>query len=61
MKNQITKGDWVVTQVVNVDEKNRVIYFNANGREKGQDPYFSHFYRVGFDGRNLNAIDAGGW
>jgi dipeptidyl aminopeptidase/acylaminoacyl peptidase len=24
----------------------------ANGREAGRDPYFNHFYRVGFDGRN---------
>src|SRR4029079_3995379 len=22
----------------------------ANGREKGQDPYFAHFYRIGLDG-----------
>lgn len=56
LKNQITTGDWIVTQVLNVDEKNRVVYFNANGREKGQDPYFSHFYRVGFDGKNLKSL-----
>lgn len=56
LKNQITSGDWIVTQMVKVDEKNRVIYFNANGREKGQDPYFSHFYSVGFDGKNLKSL-----
>ena len=36
IKNQITKGDWVVTQLVKVDEKSRVIYFMANGKEAGK-------------------------
>jgi dipeptidyl-peptidase-4 len=53
LKNQITSGDWTVLQVLRVDEKTRVIYFTAGGREKGRDPYFAHFYRVGFDGKNL--------
>jgi dipeptidyl aminopeptidase/acylaminoacyl peptidase len=52
LKNQITKGDWLVTQVVKVDEKNRVIYFMANAKESG-NPYFSHFYKINFDGSNL--------
>jgi dipeptidyl aminopeptidase/acylaminoacyl peptidase len=56
VKNQITKGDWVVMEVMKVDDKNRVIYFTANGREKGEDPYFTHFYRVNFDGRNLTSL-----
>jgi WD40 repeat protein len=38
------------------DEKNRVIYFLANGREKGRDPYFSHLYRVDFNGKNLQLL-----
>ena len=53
LKNQITSGDWAVTQLLRVDEKNRVLYFLGVGREKGRDPYFSHLYRVGFDGKNL--------
>jgi dipeptidyl-peptidase 4 len=53
LKNQITSGDWVVTQVLRMDEKSRMIYFLANGREKGENPYFAHFYRIGFDGKNL--------
>lgn len=56
LKNQITKGNFVVTQIAKVDDKNRVIYFNANGRETGRDPYFSHLYSVGFDGRNLKLL-----
>ncbi len=56
LKNQITKGDWNVTQLLRVDEKNRQLYFLGVGREKGSDPYFIHFYRVGFDGANLTLL-----
>ena len=56
LKNQITRGDWPVWRVMNVDEKNRVIYFEAGGREPGNDPYFEHFYSVGFDGKNLKLL-----
>ncbi len=53
LKNRITTGAWAVWRVSSVDEANRVIYFEAGGREKGTDPYFSHTYSVGFDGKNL--------
>lgn len=56
LKNQITKGAWVVMRILRVDEKNRVIFFEANGREEGRDPYFSHFYRVNFDGSGLKLL-----
>ncbi|NNF34183.1 MAG: prolyl oligopeptidase family serine peptidase [Saprospiraceae bacterium] len=56
LKNQITKGDWVVTQVLRIDEKNRVIYFNAQGKEEGRDPYFNHFYKIKFDGTGLKLL-----
>lgn len=55
-KNQITKGNFVVTRLVKMDAANRVLYFEANGKEAGRDPYFSHFYRVDFDGRNLRLL-----
>ncbi|MDO9487385.1 MAG: DPP IV N-terminal domain-containing protein [Sphingomonadaceae bacterium] len=53
IKTQITKGDWVVREIVKVDDAKRQIWFAANGRRKGSDPYFQHYYRVDFDGRNL--------
>lgn len=56
LKNQITTGDGVVTQLLKVDEQNRQLYFLAAGREKGRDPYFIHFYRIGFDGKNLSLL-----
>ena len=53
LKNQITKGDYVVTQIENVDAKNRVIYFLADGYNKDENPYFTHLYKIGFDGKIL--------
>ena len=55
LKNAITSGEWNVTQVVKVDEASRVVYFLGVGRERG-DPYFAHFYRVGFDGKSLKLL-----
>jgi dipeptidyl aminopeptidase/acylaminoacyl peptidase len=56
VKNQITKGQWIVRNVVRVDEKNRQIWFNASGMHAGKDPYFLHHYRVNFDGTGLTAF-----
>jgi dipeptidyl-peptidase 4 len=32
------------------------VYFAAVGKEKGRDPYFRHFYRIGIDGKNLKLL-----
>ncbi|QQL50761.1 S9 family peptidase [Mucilaginibacter ginkgonis] len=55
VKNQITKGDWLVTKVIKVDEKNRTIYFMAGGMEK-ENPYFAQFCKIGFDGKGLKVL-----
>jgi dipeptidyl aminopeptidase/acylaminoacyl peptidase len=56
LKRQITSGDWVVTELVAVDEKEHVVYFLAGGKEPGQNPYFHHLYRIGLDGKNLTLL-----
>ncbi|HEY3160175.1 MAG TPA: DPP IV N-terminal domain-containing protein [Vicinamibacterales bacterium] len=56
LKNQITSGEGNVTQLLKVDEQNRLLYFLGVGKEKGRDPYFVQFYRVGFDGKNLTLL-----
>ncbi|WP_375240541.1 DPP IV N-terminal domain-containing protein [Polaribacter sp.] len=52
LKNQITTGNWLVKQVKNIDEKNRVIYFSAGGKEEG-NPYHNYYYKINFDGSNM--------
>ncbi len=39
-----------MTQIVRIDEKTRTLWYQAKGRERGQDPYFAHYYRIGLDG-----------
>jgi dipeptidyl-peptidase 4 len=56
LKHQITTGEGNVTQLLHVDEKARLLYFVAVGKEKGRDPYFRHFYRIGMDGKNLTLL-----
>ena len=56
LENQVTSGAWVVRQIEYVDEKGRRIYFLAGGREKGEDPYQTHLYVVGFDGKGLTLL-----
>jgi dipeptidyl-peptidase 4 len=56
LKNQITHGEWTISRLLKVDEKNRVLYFLANGREPGQNPYFDHLYKAGFDGKTLTLL-----
>ena len=61
VKNQITKGDWLVREVAWVDEANRQIWFAAGGSIPAQDPYFTQYYRINFDGTGLTRLtDADG-
>ena len=56
LKSRITSGDWVVTQLLRVDQKSRTLYFLANGKEPGRNPYFTHLYRIGLDGQGLKLL-----
>ena len=59
LKAQLTSGEFVGQGIARVDEKARVLYFLACGREPGEDPYYTHLYRVGLDGSGLRPIDKG--
>ncbi|HEY4305071.1 MAG TPA: DPP IV N-terminal domain-containing protein [Gemmatimonadaceae bacterium] len=56
VKRQITTGEGPVTAITKLDDKTRTLYYAANGREKGQDPYYSHFYKIGLDGGTQIAL-----
>jgi dipeptidyl aminopeptidase/acylaminoacyl peptidase len=59
IKNQITKGEFVVRGIERIDEEKRQIWFRACGGNRDQDPYFIHYYRVNFDGTGLVALTVG--
>ncbi len=59
VKNQITRGPWVVRGVESVDDEKRQIWFQAGGIRPGQDPYYVHLCRVNFDGTGLVVLTEG--
>ena len=59
LKSQLTEGAWHVDGIESVDEENGVVYFTANGRTEGQDPYYDHLYRVNLDGSGLRNLNPG--
>jgi dipeptidyl-peptidase 4 len=50
LKHPITVGEGPVTSIVRIDEKARMLWYGAAGREKGRDPYFTSYYRVSLEG-----------
>ncbi|HNE93529.1 MAG TPA: prolyl oligopeptidase family serine peptidase [Chitinophagaceae bacterium] len=59
LKNQITSGPWHCENIINIDEKKRVLYFTANAKEKNENPYYLHLYKVNFDGTGLKLLNEG--
>jgi dipeptidyl aminopeptidase/acylaminoacyl peptidase len=59
IKNQITRGPWVVRGAPYIDEEKREIIFTASGREPGLDPYYEQAYKVNFDGTGLVRLTEG--
>ncbi len=55
LKNRITKGDWLVRDVLHVDESSREIFFTGGGKEEG-NPYHIYLYKVNFDGSGLTCL-----
>ena len=56
VKNQITKGHWPVRSVVQVNAKERQVYFAASGMSPERDPYFVQYYRINLDGTGLTPL-----
>lgn len=52
----VTKGNWVVKDIDSIDVKTRQIWFRASGMNENEDPYYVHYYRVGFDGKNMVSL-----
>ncbi|GAA4234625.1 DPP IV N-terminal domain-containing protein [Postechiella marina] len=59
LKRQITKGEFHAEKFVNINEKERVLYFTANGVTKNQDPYYEHLFKINLNGSDLKNLNAG--
>ncbi|HEX7816530.1 MAG TPA: DPP IV N-terminal domain-containing protein [Dyella sp.] len=56
LEHAITQGEGNVTQVLRVDPATRTIWFRGVGKEKGVDPYYQQFYKIGFDGKHATLL-----
>ena len=52
----LTSGEWLVRDLVAVDEEARVAVFTAAGREPELDPYVRQLYRVGLDDGSVSRL-----
>ena len=59
LKNRVTDGEFVAMAIDGIDDKTKTLYVSAVGREKGEDPYYPHLYRVGYDGSGMKLLNAG--
>ncbi|MCK5650601.1 MAG: DPP IV N-terminal domain-containing protein, partial [Gemmatimonadetes bacterium] len=59
LRARLTSGPWHVMSAIGIDEAQRNVFFMANAREEGEDPYYMHLYRVGVDGSGLTLLNPG--
>ncbi len=55
---QLTRGTWVVREVLHVDEDARQVWFMASGLRPDEDPYHRHLCRVNLDGSGFVQLTA---
>ncbi len=58
-KRPLTSGTWRADQVAQVDTVAGVVWISGVGRERGENPYYRHLYRVNADGSGFSLVDAG--
>lgn len=56
---QITSGSYHCDRLLGYDEASKTLYFTANGRETGEDPYYRHLYSIGINGTGLKLLTPG--
>ena len=59
LKSQITSGEFYCSEIAGLDEKTRTLYFEANGREENEDPYYQHLYSINLDGTDMKLLNPG--
>jgi dipeptidyl-peptidase-4 len=59
LKRQVTSGEFVTGDVMSVDDKARAVTIVAAGREPGEDPYYTHAYRVSLDTGTIKLLNPG--
>jgi len=55
MKRQITRGNWNVKRIVEIDHERELIYFAGSCRESG-NPYHEYLYQISMKGKKLECL-----
>lgn len=56
VKKQLTSGDWVVKNIIRVDEAKRSLIFKACGMDKNEDPYLEKYYSLNMINGKIQAL-----
>jgi dipeptidyl-peptidase-4 len=59
LKGSVTTGPWRAESIVDVDANKGLVWVNGVGREKGENPYYTHTYRMKLDGSDFRLINPG--
>ena len=59
LRSQLSSGEFVCNEIEGIDEKSRTLYFSANGKDPGEDPYYNHVYSVSLNGGAVKLLDPG--
>lgn len=59
LRHRLTEGPWHVSGVEAIDETRGTLVFTANARERGEDPYYQHAYRVPLAGGPVTLLNPG--
>ncbi len=54
--DRVTHGNWVVRQIVKVDEKTHQVFFLAGGVNPKMDPYYTQLYRINLNGTDMKLL-----
>ncbi len=54
--NPITNGSYYVNDAPYFDKKSKTVFFIAQGKEPGRNPYYQHLYKIGLDGKGLTLL-----
>lgn len=56
VKKQLTSGNWNVWKIERFDKPGRNLWVQAVGKEKGEDPYYKHFYKVNMGSGEITSL-----
>ena len=54
--NRITNGSYYVNDAPFFDKRSKIVFFTAQGKESGRNPYYQHLYKIGLDGKGLTLL-----